>query len=329
MGEKRLNREEHATSFPGGIERFLSLPAEAISDLVREKGKPMVGIFVPDGNQRLVKAETGLREDTEEFFTQVALTQTTYGLDTLKVFFGHGLSILFAPLFSRSVLARGPGYHRLTALTTLEIMFASDEWLAFYDAWQVRVRVYGDLSVVSQGGCEPAREAIERVQQITQTHTAHTLFLGIGGEPWVGQDAVRATGSFYQEQRREPSRDELLEVLYGQAVPPADFFIMSSKLAGLGALPALICGGDTQVYYLPVPGVIGLTQETYRTILYDLLYLRDGPAGKRGPDLSSTEREQLRAWYNHHANRVIGLGSRVADVWLPHVPGPYAATDHS
>ncbi len=315
---------KHRASTPDGFEDFLSLPTEAIVDLVQDKAKPQVGIFVPDGNQRLVLAETDLQEGSEEFFTQVAITQTTSGLDTLKVFFGHGLPILFAPLFSHSVLARGPGYHRLTALTTLNIMLAGDEWLEFYSDWNVRVRIYGDLSVLDRPDCEAVGQAIKRAQQLTRAHTAHTLFLGIGDEPWVGRDAAKATARFYQTHHREASVDELIEFLYGQPVPPADFFIMSSKLGGLGALPALLCGGDTRVYYLPTPGVIGLTKRSYRAILYDLLYMHDSAAGECRYPLSSDEREQLRAWYTAHADTVIGLGKRIGSVWVPGSPGSVA-----
>ena len=124
----------------------------------------------------------------------------------------------------------------------------------------------------------------------------------------------------YQHYHREPSAEELIQFLYGQPVSPADFFIMSSKLGGLGALPALLCGRDTHVYYLPVPGVIGLTARTYRAILYDLLYLREGAAGESPYLLSLGEREQLLAWYTEQADTVIGLGRRIGSVWVPGSP---------
>ncbi|MBN1886377.1 MAG: hypothetical protein JW850_00240 [Thermoflexales bacterium] len=293
-------------------ETFLALPTEAIADLVRDMGKPQVGIFVPDGNRRLVLAETELQEGSDEFFMQVAHAQTTLGLNTLQVFFSHGLPILFTPLFSSSVLARGEDYCRLTALKTLGIMLTDDEWLDFYEAFDIRVRVYGDMSALAQPGCENALQWIKHAPQITQNHTTHTLFVGIGNEPMVGHDAAQAVGRFYQTYQRKPTSDELVEFLYGQAIPPADFFIMSSKLAGLGALPALVCGKDTQVYYLAVPGVMGLTERTYRAILHDLLYMRD----ERGR-LDFDNRKQLHAWYSHHAETIIGLEHKIGSAWVP------------
>jgi hypothetical protein len=275
-------------------------------------------VFVPDGNRRLVLATTDLPEGSDEFYTQVALAQTSCGLDNLKVFFSHGLPILFTPLFSRSVLGRGPGYQRLTALETLKIIFAGDTWLGFYAARDVRVRVYGDLSVLAQPGCEQALGWIERAQQITRTHTAHTLFIGIGGVPRVGHDAMMAAARFYRERQREPSADELVEFLYGQPVPQADFFLMNCKLGGLGALPALIGGGDTQVYYLPAPGVLALTERTYRAILYDLLYMRPETAAREGGHVfGPKERARLHDWYDAHKGIVIGVGGRIGNIWVP------------
>ncbi len=301
---------------PGNRKAFLSLPTGTIAKSIKDKGKPRVGIFVPDGNRRLVLSTTDLQENSIEFFAQLALTQAARFRDNLKVFFSHGLPTLFTPLFSHSVLARGTAYRRLTVLETLNILFTGAEWLEFYADWDVRVRVYGDLSILAQTDCEQVLQWIESVQQTTRTHASHTRFLGIGGESWVGHDALVATARFYKRYQREPSPDELIEFLYGRPVPLADFFIMCSKLAGVGALPALICGKDTQVYYLPVPSASGLTEYTYRAILYDLLCMRENDAKGPGYALDSKERKTLRTWYADHAQVVIGLGRRIGSVWV-------------
>ncbi len=301
-------------------EAFLNLPTDEIAQIVQREGRPQVGIFVPDGNRRWVLATTDLPEGSDEFFTQIALTQTAHGLHNLEVFFSHGLPVLFTPLFSRPVLGRSPSYYRLTALKTLHTVLTSDEWLDFYATWGVRVRVYGDLSVLPPADGEQVRRWIAHAQGITQAHTAHTLFLGIGGEPWVGYDAARATAHFCQTYQREPSTDELIEFLYGEPVPPADFFIMCSSMDGLGALPAFICNADTQVYYLAAPGVAALTKRTYRAILYDLCMRPGNMSGDSGYTLDPGERKQLRAWYEDHQDVVIGLGRRIGSVWVPYVP---------
>ncbi len=168
--------------------------------------------------------------------------------------------------------------------------------------------------------CQQALPWINEVQSQTKAHAAHTLFLGIGGEPRLGLDAARAGSLYYEQQQRHPSLDELIEYLYGESLPPADFFIMSSKLGGLGALPALICGKDTEVYYLPVPGVLGLTRQTYRAILFDLLYVRGGMSADTPYALTQAERKTLGSWYLEHRDTVIGLGHSIGRVSVPDIP---------
>lgn len=303
-------------NMPGvDLESFLKLSTESIVKLVQSKGKPQAGVFVPDGNRRLVLSTTDLEEDSEAFLAQVAVTQTFHGLDTLRVFFSHGLPTLFVPMFSRSVLARGTEYCRLSVLSTLDALFTNDTCLDFYHTWNVRIQVYGDLSVLSWVGCEQAIQWIQNIQKITQEHVSHRLFLGIGGEPLVGSDAAKAAIDFHEKHQREPAPSELIESLYGEPVAPADFIIISGKMSGLGALPAFVCDGDTQLYFLPAPGVVALNEQSYRAILYDLLYLHDNK--KEFYTLNHEEREELRVWYVAHLNTVIGLGKRIGSVWVP------------
>jgi hypothetical protein len=296
---------------------FLALSTDTIARLVQDVGKPKVGIYIPDGNRRLVLAETGLRENSDEFLVQVALIQSSRCLDNLKMLFGHGLPVLFMPIFSRTVLTRASNYRHLTALRTLDIMMNSNEWTEFYNVMDVRVSVYGDLSALGQDECLKIQYSIERVQQTTREHYKHVLFLGIGGEPLVGHDASVASARFYETYQRQPSTNELIRFLYGKDIPPAEFLIMSSKLGGLGALPAFVCNGDTHIYYLLAPGVMALNVQTFRNILYDLLYVQESKQDEHGYALSQDERDELRAWYTNQAEVVIGLGERIGSVVVP------------
>ena len=297
---------------------FMKLPTGDIANLIKTEGIPKVGVFVSDGNRRLVLSKTKLQENTSGFFEELVTMQTSGFLNNLHIFFGHGLRILFAPLFSRSVLSRKSNYPVFVALKTLKLLFTDDTWLKFYDTWNVRVKIYGNLAVLSESGCEPALDWIHGIQEKTKTYTMHTLFIGIGGEPGIGKDAAKAAVLFFQKNQREASRAELSDWLYGETVPFADFFIMCSKFAGLGALPGLICDARTESYYLPAPAAISLTKPVYRAILYDLIYLRRGKAAKPY-QLSPVQRHQLQEWYAKHANQVIGLGKKIGTVWIPEI----------
>jgi len=127
--------------------------------------------------------------------------------------------------------------------------------------------------------------------------------------------------NYFRCYGHEPSRKELLEFLYGSVFEPVDFVIVSSKFGGIGAFPGLICGRDTKIYYLPVPGIIGLTQHTYRKILYDILFVHGEAAQHDGYELTMETRHHLGTWYGGHLHTVIGVGKRLESVWLPVMEG--------
>jgi len=299
---------------------FLKLSTQEIEYLVSKQGIPKVGVFVPDGNRRLVLATTDLKENGEEFFRQVAVTQASGFRENLKVFFGHGLSVLFSPLFSRSVLQRSEDYRRLTVLETLRILFTEPTWHQFFDAWKIRVKVYGDLDALA-GECSPAITWAREIEERTGTNEEHWLCLGIGGEPCIGDDVLVGTLRYAGCFGSEPSREQLMEFLYGRLFQTADFVIVSSKFGGIGAFPGLICGKGTKIYYLPVPGIIGVNQHTYREILYDILFVQSEAAQQKGYDLTPAARDQLQAWYEDHLDTVIGVGRNLESVWLPVMEG--------
>jgi len=298
---------------------FLNLTSEKISEIVRSKNTPKVGIFVPDGNRRIVLATTNLQENTDDFFNELISRQISNYLNILEIFFSHGLSILFIPLFSQSVLSRSSPYNQRVFLETIKFICTNDECLTYYDNRDIRIKFYGNISALKETASSQAKKWLEEVQELTSYHATHTFFIGIGGEPWIGNDTAQAAVRFDHQFQHEPSKNELIEFMYGPMVPPADFFIMSSKFAGLGALPGLICGHDTQAYYLPVPGILGLNEVTYRSILFDLIFMRTKQDGNSGYHLNVKERSCVNDWYLHHKNEVIGLGHRIGSTWVPEI----------
>ncbi len=302
-------------------ETFLTLPTEAIVELVQEIGRPKVGIFVPDGSRRLVLALTNAKPNTEEFYRLCATLPAQHLLESLKVFFNHGLPVLLVPILSRSVINRGNDYQRFTALSGLKLLFADETWLNFYEEYDVRVRVYGEKMQLAGTECEPAIEWIDDAHQRTDKHQTHSLFYAIGETPLLGQDIAETAVAFYQEYGRGPTVKEQIQQYYGQHLSPANFFIMTSKMSGLAALPRFLVNGDTEAYFLPAAGAMGLNSQTYRLILYDLLAERSnlhlGTYGDRG--MESETRQALQSYYQQVDHSVIGLGRQIGTVWVPEV----------
>ena len=300
---------------------FLEMSPGAIADFVTRVGRPKLGVFVPDGSRRLVMSLTETQADTDAFRRLCATLPAYYLLKSLKVLFDHGLPKLMVPILSRSVLGRGSDYRLHTVMEGLRLLFSSEEWLAFYDQYDIRVRVYGETELLAQSECSEALTWIESASQRTSSHNARRLFFAIGESPRLGAGIAEAGIALFRELGRSPTEQELIEAYYGEDLPTADFYIMSSKLSGMGALPRFLVDGDTEAYFLPCAGAMGLHADTYRVILYDLLFERTGLRNPGKHALSSEDRYALRSYYDEVIGKVIGLGRRIGNVWVPEVEG--------
>ncbi|MFC2146643.1 hypothetical protein ACFLRT_04700 [Acidobacteriota bacterium] len=298
-------------------EEFVALPAEEIARIVKQKGKPKLGIFVPDGNRRMTMALTGLSEDSEDFYSEYVRLFTGKFMENLKVFFPHGLETLIVPLISPTILNRNQKYINLAINGLLQALVKSDKWLNFYKKNDIRVRTYGNPEHLKGTECQKGIQWIEEIKTQTSHHKTHTLFYGFLSNNTGGMESINLAVEFYQLHRRKPTYPEMKEMYYGENLPGADFFIMSTKIAGAGALPPFISTKKTEMYFLQAPGVIGLTRQAYRDILYDLLYCRPDGTIKKYSVHDLKDIEVLKKYYFSDESIVLGPGKRVGKFWVP------------
>ena len=300
-------------------EEFFTLPTNEIATMTSKLNKPKIGIFVPDGNRRMTLAFSGLKPDTNEFYYENARLTTEYFMNNLKVFFSHGLEKLFVPLISHNILKRNQKYHEITLREGLKKILVDDTWLNFYKENDIRVAAYGDVDQLSRSTGISIQEWIEKAKIDTANHKSHTLFYGFLSPKRFGMELVHLGIEFYRNNKKEPTYEEQILMYYGEPVEPADFFIMSTKLAGLGALPPMICGQETQLYFLAAPGVMALTQETYREILYDLLFRRPEESINGYGENEMQCIELIQDFFEQNRSKVIGLGTSIGKFWVPTV----------
>ncbi len=300
------------------VDKFIGLSTKEMCEVLKRERSPRLGVFVPDGSRRLVLAFTDAVPGSEEFFRLCAVLPAKHLLESLKVFFDHGLPTLLVPIMSRSVFNRGEDYRRFTALDGLKILFKDPNWRKFYAQYDIRVCVYGDPEMLRGTVCEPVLAWMRETLEQTIAYQTHTLYYAIGESPRMGENIAAAGIAFYQQYGRPPTTEEQIRQYYGEPLPPADFFIMSSKMSGLGALPRFLVDGDTEVYFFPVPGMLGLTEETYRLILQDLLFHRSGlRAEKPGASGTVAHRAAMKEYYTRNVKTVLGLGRQIGSVWVP------------
>lgn len=299
------------------LQKFLKLPRTGIVERVQQHNHPRLGIFVPDGNRRMTLAERGSFSSNNNFYQDYVELTTHYFRQNLEIFFSHGLTTLMVPLVSYSALNRSEKYLRNALLPGLKKIFKSPEWLAFYQKHDIRLGVYGNTTTLKSTACAEVADWIEDARNQTRAHQTHRLFLGFTTPRKMGSEICELAIEYYKEHGEIPDYQTQVKIYYGEPIPPADFFIMSTKFSGLGAAPPLITGENTQLYFLAAPGAWSLSEEVYRKILYDLLFCRTNGTQNEynNPDVFSAQ--ELQNFFKKNRNKVFGLGHRIGEVWVP------------
>jgi hypothetical protein len=300
---------------------FLKLTAGEICKIVTQKKKPRVGVFLSDGNRRLVMMKTGLAPNTDQFYQEYARIFLSNFRNALEIFFNHGLNTLFSPILGPSLLERKNKFHELAIPIVFKALFLSEDWHMFYRKNGIKIKVYGNLDQLKK--VDPTglnmTEGIDSAIRKTASHEEHTLFLGFVSSNTIDNEMTRQIIEFYKSHQREPDYREIVEAYYGEFIEHADFFISSTKIAGINALPPLLSSNQTRMYYLIAPFFLAFNDETFRNILYDLIFLQpDKPIAEYDND-DFRSIEKLTEFYQLHQNTVIGTGKRIGRIWVPDI----------
>jgi hypothetical protein len=186
--------------------------------------------------------------------------------------------------------------------------------LDFYDAYDVRVRVYGDTQ--RWFGHTPYAHVLETFDEIarrTAAHRRHRLFFGVcAHDPaeTIAEIAVR----FHREHDRLPDKRQIVEAYYGEYVAPLSFFIGFDRPTVFD-MP-LVATGSEDLYFMVSPSLY-LDAYTLRTILYDHVYTRR--VNEDYTQLTSYDWQVLAEFYRHNRQHVLGVGRQLADgrFWYP------------
>lgn len=293
------------------IDSFQNLSTSEIAELVRERG-PRVCVFPINGTRRWFVIECPQRagEGLDEVYMSCLGKRH---VELYRLFFDHGIETLLTPIFGPDLLERGAEYGRMMVKGLT--WFARDQlFLRFYDEYDVRVRVYGDIDRYFRGTLyEGAIEAYEELARRTASHRAHRLFFGVCANDPTGQVADIAV-AFYREHGRPPNRREVIEAYYGEYLPPVDLFIGFDRLAAFD-MP-LIATGSEDLYFTVSPSPY-MDASTLRAILYDHMYARRVSEDYGG--LSPAGWKELGRFYRLNRHSVLGLGRQHASgcFWYP------------
>lgn len=291
--------------------QFQALATDEIAQLVRGSG-PRVVVFPINGTRRWFMLE---HPDLAagDFAANYMRTTWRQQMTLYRLLFDHGVETLLTPIFGPDLLERGKAYHELIEPGLLWLT-RDEELLAFYEQYDVRVRVYGDTQrYLSDTPYAHALEAFEMIAERTAGHQRHRLFFGVCAHD--AAETVVAIGlRYYQEHGRLPNKKEIVAAYYGEAIGPADIFIGFDRPAVFD-MP-LIATGQEDLYFTVSPSPY-MDRFVLRSILYDHLFAR--PVSESYDAMNVESWQMLDQFYRLNRQNVLGLGRCSADgsFWYP------------
>lgn len=294
------------------LEAFLALPREAVAQIARERG-PLVCAFPINGTRRWFLLEYPPETWTAgDFLTAYLQASVKRQIELFRLFFDHGIDTLMMPLFGPDLLERGEGYMAMSAMALRQL--AEDPiFLDFYREYGLRVRFYGDYRRYL-GGTPYASliDTFEHVSQATAHHERGRLLFGVfGNDP--AETVAELSVKYYSQRQRLPDKHTLVELYYGEYIPPVSLFIGFDRFSAFD-MP-LIATGSEDLYFTVSPSSY-LSERQLRGILYDHLFARRSPE----PDyetLSPEAIQRMRAFYLANQDHTLGVGCVRDGFWYP------------
>ena len=290
---------------------FINLPTAEIAEIVHEQG-PEVCVFIINGTRRWFMLEHA--QPAQNFASAYFEATSKRLIELCQLLFDHGINTLLLPVFNSQLMARGDHYIKMMG-ESLPHLTNHPRFLDFYKAYEIRVRFYGaHRHCLARTPYAHLSEQFDQLTAQTLTHTKHQLFYGICAHDAAESLATLAI-DYYKANGYVPNKQTLIEMYYGEYVPPANLFISSGK-PHTSDMP-LMTSGREQLYFSVAPAFY-LDQMQLRTILYDYLYTR---TAKRSDykTLQPQDWAQMRQFFQANLGKTLGVGAKKKEwnMWHP------------
>lgn len=300
-----------------GKKNFLELNRGEIAEVVRNGGTPKCACIMLDGTRRVLKLEPGFHDDRWLYYEDHIKGLIYKSVEVADNFFDFGLDTVLGPLASLGNLSRKDfmpvGLDRL-------LKPLLDEYpRSVMKKNSVAVSFYGDLERVrSMKGGEIIDKYADALNKINPINPKCRILLGVGFSTDTETDIIAQQAiNFYKKSGKTPSHEDLVKGYFGFNVPPIDIFIRTNEVKPSGGLTPLLVQHDTQMYFPVSPGIISLSENVLRRILYDFLYNRVLSHGMHEHlPVTDAEADKVKNFYNERKDEVLGVGRRVGDMWI-------------
>jgi undecaprenyl diphosphate synthase len=301
-------------------EEFMKLSTEKIKEIVQKEDSPKVGVLIPDGTRKSATFFYNLNPSMNNFEEKLFNKVNQELMKIIKIIFSHGINTLFVPSFTHGNLQRTKKYVNSAVIDGIKYILKDKNWYEFYTKYNIRVKVYGNLNLIKEMGYDYLLEWIKEVEDYTSNNKTHKLFYGLAcSNKFEIPRIIDMCVDFYTNEGRHPTIEEKIEMYYGELVDEVDFFIRPTILRDSDIQPPLISGNKTQMYF-PISPFVSISEETFREIIYDLLYSRTityGLDDYNPNEISEFEKEWLKNYYKMNKSSIIGIGKKIGNLWIP------------
>jgi hypothetical protein len=312
---------------------FQNLSTPEVAAIVRERG-PRTVVFAAGGTTRwyILNCLDGWPKDMS-YWQGYRRQSGQRILNIARMFFNHGVHTLFTHALTPGQFDadKGEGYLPLALTSGMERIAGTSEFLQFYEEYGVRVRFFGNYRQVLEGSQYRGTLALfDEAEERTRTNDRCRLYWGFNSEQDQIAPILELAVQYYRNHGRAPSREEVVELYYGEPVEPLDIFIGFNRPRIAALMPPLL--ESRADLYFTVGLSWDLSQLQLRNILYDHLYARRGRHRDYGA-LPASAFSEMQAFYRLNQGGVIGLGRRYepGNIWHPipqvHLPSGWDEED--
>lgn len=297
------------------FERFLELSTDEIAALVKETGQK-VCVFPVNGTRRWFMLEHG-NKINDDFFSAYMERSIKNHVTLCALLFDHGIDTILAPVFGRELMRRGDEYTQRVGIDGLVRTATDKTYREFFEAYNVKVRFYGDYRNVLTGTpYEYALQSMYEVENATKHNTKFRLLFGVFADE-VTEIISRLSVEHYLAVGGIPDKQTLVQKYYGEDLPPVSMFIGFDKFSVFD-MP-LLATGEEDLYFSLSPSPY-MTVRQLRAILYDHIHVRRISE----PDytkLSADELNTLRNYYRTNKDYAFGVGKLKFNLWFSEIGG--------
>ena len=294
------------------IKTFQNLSTSEVAYLVRSAG-PKVCVFTLNGTRRWFLLEHAPTDEQDFASAYVEAISKRY-IELCQLLYNCGIDTILMPALSPHLMQRGNSYVRMAAQGIIQLT-DHPQFLDFYESNEIRVRFYGDYRQCL--AATPYAYLSEKFAQLTsQTlkHQRRRLFWGV-----CAHDATETTADlairYFKQHGAVPDKQTLIEMYYGEYIPPVDIYISSGKLHA-SDMP-LIGTGREHLYFSIAPSPY-LTEMQFRSILYDHLYAR-AKTETTYDHMQPKDWATLQEFYQLNMGKTLGVGNKKEEwgLWYP------------